>query len=562
MLAGDRLLKSAAFWGTATSAIIFGLMHVLLLASLLTFGLVAGGYPLQTLAIAVFGSVTIISLGLAVWLSARGRTPVDRILPLLLVIPFLATSLAGAFFSTEVLGGVGLSTEYRPYLDDDGVFAWRNAMLAIWVVALALAANWRGLLVGAMAAQGLALWLNPGLAVTLPAAVLLYRGVSPDLLPLLAVPILYVFGAVALGWRGGHIGRVPVVPIALIAIALAVLALGNLVSVLYWALILSLPVLAWRLRRWAAGEGPPGGMAAAGAGLALIAAVTALSWPYLGPGGGMGDNYLPLEGQTMGWIGKTVPERAYGLPGDALQMLKLSYPWLLVAVGLAWAASGIQPVRRLGTRGAIRAVGFSGGLVVLGFAMLFQIMQFTLMLGVPLPVHGFAGALPGMLGEQGLSQVLYLGCSALALGLLGLEAALRRSSGRMWGWLAFGATSLALLAAASLSVGLLAGTLQNLELQRQLTLLEYRQAAQLRLALSLPLNAAMAALGWVVFVSGLRAVRGPGTGSRLSSSALRRGLAATAGIAILATFAFWQFTAMPVAETYPQDGATDVPTNA
>ncbi|MDP2744127.1 MAG: hypothetical protein Q8P00_03560 [Dehalococcoidia bacterium] len=559
--------EDVPLWGAAIVGIAYGLLHLLLLGALVTFGQRAGGYPLNPLAILVYGMPAAAGTVLALWRTVQRRgeaTPV-RLLPLLVLAIFLAPSLAGVFFATERLPGdplsqFGLHTSYPPYLDDDGAFAWRNAMLAIWMVALALAANWRGLLVGAMAAQGLALWLNPGLIVMLPAA--FAWGVHPELLPLLVVPVLYVAGAVALGWRGRRIGRVPIWPVGLIVLVLAVLTLGNLASVFYWVLIFSLPVLAWRLHRWAASEGPPGGMAVAGAGLALLAVVSTLSWPYLGPGGGMGDNYLPREGQAMGWIGKTVPEGAYSPAGDVLQILKLAYPWLLAAAGAAWLSSTVRLALGHGVRATVRAAGSSSGLVALAFAMLFQVSPFALIAVYPLPVYGFASALPRILGESGLSQLLYVGYTALALGLLGLAAALRRSQPQNRGWLAFGAMALALAAASILSAGMVAGTLQSLEAQQQFTLPEYRQAAQLRLALSLPVNAAMAALGWGVVVSGLRAVRRPGTGSGLSSPALRRGLAAAAGIAVLAAFAFWQFTAMPVAETYPQDGATDVPTNA
>lgn len=559
MLAADRALRSAASWGMAASAIVYAILHVVLLAGLVNFGRVAGGYPLQALAIAVYGLVTLVGLAVAMLSSARARRPIDRLLALLLPAPLLAVSLAGAFFGTEVLGGVGLSTEYRPYLNDDGAFAWLNVMMAVWIVALALAANWRALLVGAMAAHGLALWVNPGLMVSMPPTFVM--GIPPDMLPLLAVPGLYLAGAVALGWRATA-GRIPVVPIVFLALVVAVLTLGNLASALYWALVLCLPILAWRLRRWSSSGEGPGNLTMAGAGLAMLAVVAAMFWSYVGPASGMGDSSLPQGGQRMGWLGKTVPEGAYGLPGDVLQVLKQGYPWLLVAAGLIWLASAVRRVWQAGIRRMVAAAGLPGGLVMLGFAMLFQALPLPLMLIYPLPVQGLAGALVGALGQRGLLSLTYLEFPALALGLLGLSAMLRHGPSRTRDWLAFGAVLLALAAAGVLTAGLVAGTLQNLELQRLLTLPEYRDAAQLRLALSLPVNAAMALLGWVVFAAALQALRKQGSAMHLPAPALWRGLVATGGVAIVAVIAFWQVTAMPVAETYPKDSATEVPTNA
>ena len=87
------------------------------------------------------------------------------------------------------------------------------------------------------------------------------------------------------------------------------------------------------------------------------------------------------------------------------------------------------------------------------------------------------------------------------------------------------ATLLALGAALILTAGLWAGTVQSLRAQRLFTLPEYRQAA-------------------------------------LSPAALRRGLALAGGLAVVGACAFWQLTAMPVADTSPRDGAMGVPTNA
>jgi len=124
------------------------------------------------------------------------------------------------------------------------------------------------------------------------------------------------------------------------------------------------------------------------------------------------------------------------------------------------------------------------------------------------------------------------------------------------------ATLLALGAALILTAGLWAGTVQSLRAQRLFTLPEYRQAAQWRLALSLPVNAALALLGWAVVAAGRRALTTAGGPAALSPAALRRGLALAGGLAVVGACAFWQLTAMPVADTSPRDGAMGVPTNA
>ncbi|HEY3110571.1 MAG TPA: hypothetical protein VGL23_17565, partial [Chloroflexota bacterium] len=132
------------------------------------FGQRAGGYPLEPLGIAAYGLLAAVGTALALRAAARARPAADRLRPLLALAPLLAAALIAAFFATRSLGGPDSAAAFAPYdVDDDGQSAWLNAGLALWVAAVALAARWRGLLVGGMAGHGLALALNPGLVGTL-----------------------------------------------------------------------------------------------------------------------------------------------------------------------------------------------------------------------------------------------------------------------------------------------------------------------------------------------------------------------------------------------------------
>ena len=580
-----RRLEGLAWWGAVASIVTYPLLHLLLVAALVTFGQRAGGYPLQALAIAAYGVLAVVGSGLAIHFALRGQAPEGRLLPLLALAVLLVVALAGAFFATPFLNGLGLRTEYAPYLDDDGAFALLNVGLATWVVILALAARWRRLLVAAPAAQGLALLTNPGLI-----AVAVRYGLPQDAYALLALPLLYLGAALALGWRPRalHVAWCAGL-LAAGALLSACLLFGfspnlwaalrsgqayigasvprqTVITAAFWPFVLGLPYWAWQLRRWAAGA--PAGLGkrwvAAGAGLALVAGMALLSWLYLGPAHGLGDNWLPEAGRTLGWINKTVPTGAYGPAGEALAALKTLFPWPAGATALAWLAVAAGKAACLGLRGVTRAIGFPGGLVLLGLAMLWQgpLLPFPILCVQPPLIHGLASALPQAIGQDGLTMWASMAYGLLGLSLIGLSAPLRDDQSKRRGWLTLVATLLALGAALILTAGLWAGTVQSLRAQRLFTLPEYRQAAQWRLALSLPVNAALALLGWAVVAAGRRALTTVDGPAALSPAALRRGLALAGGLAVVGAFAFWQLTAMPVADTSPRDSASDVPTNA
>ncbi|HOG45224.1 MAG TPA: hypothetical protein PLJ35_02170 [Anaerolineae bacterium] len=599
MKSATRGLEDLACWGTAASAVAYTLLHLLLVVALVTFGRIARGYPLQALAIAVYGVLAVAGTGVAVWLGRRGGDAAQHLLPGLALAVFLAVALAGAFYATPILGGLGLRTEYAPYLDDDGLFAIANVALATWVVALALVARWRGLLVAGMAAQGLALLLNPGLI-----AAAVRHGLPPDAHGLLALPLLYLVAGVALGrrlrpshlaWAAGLFAAGALLSAGLLLGASGPRALPALLSgrasvgatvprqILatgaFFPFVLGLAAFAWRLRRWAgldaaggaaAGSGhalglAPGAWAVAGVGMALLALVAGASWVYLGPAHGLGDGWLPEAGRTLGWIGKTVPQGAYGVAGEALAALKGAFPWLVGAAALAWLAAAGVKAARLGPHGALRAIGFPGGLALLGLAMLWQcpLLPFPFLYPQPPLVHGLAAALPHAVGQDWLGLWLWLGYALLGLALVGLSAPLSDDATQKRGGLTFCATLLASLAALALTAGLWAGATQGLlEAQRLAGLPALRQAAQLRLALSLPANALLAAIGWATAVAGWRALTRRGGPLALPGAALRRGLVLAAALAVAGGLAFWQWTAMPIATTSPANGAVDVPTNA
>lgn len=568
-----NLPELASLRGVAVTATIYALLHLLLVAALITFGQRAGGYPLDPLAILVYGLLAIVGTLWALRRTIQGRdqTAPGRLLPLLALAIFLAVSLAGVFFATERFPGeplarFGLQTTYPPYLDDDGQFAWVNLAMAFGVVLLALAARWRDLLVAGLTAQGLALLLSPSLLLAgllhLPESWV--YGLYPRGEVLIALPVLYAAGAFALGWRPPLRRRLPLLLVAIGVLVAALLTLGNLASAALWAVVPALLFLVWRLRAWSRSGEPPSRMAALGANLALLALVAMLSWRYLGPEGALGDGYLPPEGKTMGWIGKTVPADAYGPAGDVLLGLKLVYPWLLGAAGLIWLAAVGRIGRGLGIRGVARRLGFGGGLVALGLALVYQGPLALFIAGpgpVWLPTRGMAGVLPMALGERGQWPLVDLGYPLLGMALVGLAVVLPRSTSQRRAWLTFAATILGLVAAAILSIGLIAGTALALRSQGQLSLPEYRLAAQIQLALGLPLNVGFALTGWLVVAGGIRALWTPGAVA-LSTSACLRGSALAVGALVVASVAFWHLTALPVAETSPADGATNVPTNA
>jgi hypothetical protein len=289
------------------------------------------------------------------------------------------------------------------------------------------------------------------------------------------------------------------------------------------------------------------------------------SWRYLGPEGALGDGLLPPEGKTMGWIGKTVPLDAYGTAGDALLRLKPAYLWLMGIAWLVWLVPFVRNEWKMGIRGASRRLGLPGGLAALGFGMVCQISFFLLAsffvpsgpVWLPLPM---AASLLRSLGE-GVWASISFGLPLMGLVLIGLAIALGKSEGQRRAWLTFIAAIVALAAASILSAGVVAGTVLALRNLDQLTLPEYRQAAQVQLALGLPLNIAFSTIGWAVVVAGVRALRAPGP-SMISRLALLRGSSLAGLILVAGAFAFWHLTALPVAETSPSNGATQVPTNA
>ncbi len=587
-------LERFACWGVALGALAYALAHLLLVAALVTFGRVAGGYPLAWPAIALYALAAVVGTGLALRAASRGQAPAERLEPLLALAVLLAVALAGAFFATPILGGLGLRAEYAPYLDDEGAFALLNLWLAVAVLVVAVVARWRPLLVLGMAAQGMALLLNPGLA----AAVVRY-GLPPDAYGLLALPVLYLGAALALGWRlrWAHLGWLAGLLLGGVALGGALLLVafpelrqaltegtGGAGALVPWHILatgaflpfgLGLPVFAWRLRRWAAGEAPPrgsggeapprpyGGVGVAGAGLALVAGVWAVSWPYLGPVRGLGDGWLPEAGKRLGWLGKTVPMGAYGAAGGALDVLRVAFPWLLGAAALAWLAALLLRAVQLGPAGTARALGFSGGLAISGLATLWQspFLSFPIAYaGRPL-IAGLAPAVAVAIGQDDwLGIWLFWACALLGLALVGLSAPLRDGRREPRRWLPFSATLLAFVAAALLTVGLWAGVALSLRTPDSFALPEYRAEAVLRLALSLPLNAALAAVAWATAIAGLRALAaGP---AALPRQVQGRGFALAGALAIAGAVAFWQLTAMPITETSPAPGATDVPTNA
>ncbi len=567
-------LQRISWLATAASAALYALLHLVLLGALVTLGQRAGGYPLQVVAGATYGLLVVGSTALAWRWSARATGPADRLVPLLGLVAFLAVALCAAFFATRALATFGLQAAYPPCVDDNAALTLLNVALALWLVALALATRWRGLLVAGMAAQGLALLLNPGVL-----AISASYGLWVEGYVLFALPCLYFGAAIALGWRPSRAGLAAAVGLTAAGAGLAAL----LASVLPFARtalaqephgpgwtahyltvtgaayvgVLGLPLWALRLRRWASEGETPGALSAAGVGLALLAGVTAFSWSLLGPGG-----LLPATGQYLGWSGKVVPAGAYGMAGKVLSALRMGYPWLLGVAILTWLGGALASLRCRGAQQAVSSAGTPAWLVALGFGMLFQGPVPLAFLAQQLPVQGFAGALPALLGASGLAALGQVVFTLHGLALFWSAAQLRVSSARWRPWCTFGATILALAAALVLTAALPAGLMQGLALQRSLTLPQYRQAAQVRLALSLPVNAALAALGWLTWVRALRAVSAPGGPAALPRRTLQRGLVAVVGVAILGGAAFWQLTALPIAETWPPDGAVGVPTNA
>ena len=66
----------------------------------------------------------------------------------------------------------------------------------------------------------------------------------------------------------------------------------------------------------------------------------------------------------------------------------------------------------------------------------------------------------------------------------------------------------------------------------------------------------------VIFTVGLRRLTSSISNADPSKPAVWGVVSVMAAVVVAAAFAFWQFTAMPIAETSPLDGAANVPTNA
>lgn len=203
-------------------------------------------------------------------------------------------------------------------------------------------------------------------------------------------------------------------------------------------------------------------------------------------------------------------------------MVRQGYPWLLGAAAILWLGNLVER-RRSATRQEWR--------------------------GLP----------PSW--ERPLQLLVEAGCPLLGLALLGVAARLRESTQRQ-AWLTLAGLLLALAAALVLTVGLAAGTVQNLRTQASLTLPEFRQTARLQLVLSLPVNGALTLLGWATAARGLRALTTPGGPATLPRVVRWRACALTAAVAVVAGLALWRLTVLPVSGTSPADGAIGIPTNA
>lgn len=561
------VLAKSAWLAVAVGIVTYTLLHVTLVVALLAFGLRAGGFPLQVVALGGHATATLVGAVLVANLVRQRRFGPSELALSLAVAFYLSVSLAGAFLATATLNWFDLRTEFPPYLDDDGAFAWSNLMLALVVAAVSLATGWRGLLVGCMAGQGLALLLNPGF---LPPVViaglpdLFGGGLNSDWQPFLGLPLVYAGTALALGWQP------QAKPKAVLCAALALLLLAALAPAAASAVVLlatpaGLPLAAWRLRGWTAANGQPSRHAAAGAALVLLTGIAALSWRYLGLGDGGGDNYLPRAGQYMGWIGKTVPVDAYGLAGEALTALRTAYPWLLGLAGVVWAADA---GRALTSRQPFTPAGgwLPRATIVLAAGMIVQVPWLFygsgpwMLFGVPV-VRGMAASIPMVLGEEQLSEAVAFFCLFLGFAMLAGVASLHRAA-RWRPWLALALVYLTLTAAVVLSLGSVAGTIQELRLHSQLDMPEFQQQVRLRLALSLALNAGLSLLGGVVAAGWLRRLAEQRGRWALPRKRLVGSAFAALGVLPIAGALFWHLTAMPVAETYPVAGATGVPLNA
>jgi len=562
----ETRLRLSSLIATLLTAL-YSLAHLLAAVSLVAFGLLAGGYPLNRWGI--YGYAGAVATALILSLRAL-RQRDDRPNALLLTLPpLLALWVMGLYASTEAL-----SAEFAPYLDDVNklflVFNLAYALLGCW---LALAYHWPRLLVIWAGGQGVLLLTNPALWATL-----LRSAFAPPLTGLWLTALAYALTALALGYR------VPwrrvlkwLWPFALAGAGMAAYALVTVLrsgwygerealpwvvgltvldSLLTTGLTLSLPFHAWRIgRTW-----PEEGLARRPDRWAWVAFLVILFLMNGASAGQLriGDGGLPapMEVQRWGPAERVVPD-AYLPTITWAGWLFSALRWLLIPTALlilweAWWKRAERPVGARPRWNEFPRLLLWPALASTGIFLtsIYPLNMLSFVLGVAWDSQ------MGLL--QGLSPLL------VALGLLWLyrlwEQEWEQRMRTLWALLTAGL--LALYAVWQVQALIAYGRVLFAPLPAWETSWEYAPIDPMLMAtIGLILHVALLTLGLWAMVRTVQETWRPEGRFALPRPLLWRGLAlALIAVLLLGTGWYW-WTAPGIGRTVPPNGATDVPRN-
>ncbi|MFB0535432.1 MAG: Ig-like domain-containing protein [Anaerolineae bacterium] len=553
----------------AVLLVLYSLAHLLAAVSLVAFGLLAGGYPLNRWGIYGYAGAAATALVLSLRALRQCDDRPDALL--LTLLPLLALWVTGLYATTAVL-----YAEFAPHLDDvKELFFALNLACALLGCWLALVYHWPRLLVVWAGGQGLLLLTNPGLW-----AMLLRGRFAPPLMGLWLAPLAYALTAPALGYR------VPwrrvlkwLWPFTLAGVGMAAYALVTILgsewygerealpwvagltvlgSLLTTGFTLGLPFHAWRIGRTWPGEGlarRPDRWAWV-AFLVILFLMSRASAGQLRVGeGGFFALPAPMEVQRWGPAERVVPD-AYLPTITWAGWLFSALRWLLIPAALlilweAWWQQAQRPVRARARWNEFPRLLLWPALASTGiFITIYPLNMLSFVLGVAW------GDQMGLL--QGLSPLL------TGLGLLWLyrlwEQEWSQPMRTLWTLLTAGL--LALYAVWQAQALVAYGRVLFAPLPAWETRWKYAPAdPTLMSAIGLILHTGLASLGLWAMLRTVQETWRPEGRFALPRQLLWRGLGlALVAITLLGAGWYW-WTAPGVVRTVPLNGAKGVPRN-
>jgi len=558
-------ILSSRLWA-AFALLVYTLGHLLAVVSLIHFGIVAGGYPLNRWGIYIYAGAVAVALGLTLRIFPRRDNHPDALL--LALPPLLALWVTSLYFTTATLGA-----EYAPYLDDDGIFAALNLAYALGGCLLALLYRWPGLLVAWAAGQGILLLTNPALWVQT-----IRYGIGAERQgALVLITPAYALTALALRYRPSWRRLLRWLwPFALIGLAIAVrttlavqayrheesaeltliLAYAILTSFLTGVFTVGLPFYAW----WAGKTWPEDGMARRPNRWVWVAFLTLLFLMAGASASGLSpqpyDAALPVPGTVQGWRSSdhVVPD-AYGPFITWAGWLFRATRWLLIPVALLALGEGWRERKTL--RFGIGFLEFPRLLLWPGLASL---LIFAALFHSP-PLGRLAFVLYAVWdGRTGMFWAL--APLVAGVGLVWVYRIWEQS----WGtrartaWAMLTAALLLLFIAWQVDALLSYGRVLFAPLPAWETRWEHAPFdPALMSVIGLVFHAGLAALGSWTLWRCMRIWRGIETAFYLPARMLRKGVLITLAVALPLFGLWWWWTDPGIIETVPPQGATNVP---